>query len=218
MNAPMKLYYCETLNPRKACAAAKFLKVDVEFVRIDLVHGEQRTAEFLALNPNGKVPVLHDGERTLWEANAIMCRLSDSVGADFWPHDDRQIDVIRWLSWDAAHFTRYGAALWFEKEIKPLLGQEPDENAVLDAESNFRSNARVLDEHLAKSPYVVGHSISVADFALAAALPYTAPSRILLGEFGHIAQWYDRLNELSAWREPFPATDREAGMRAHRHD
>ncbi|MBV9636289.1 MAG: glutathione S-transferase N-terminal domain-containing protein, partial [Methylobacteriaceae bacterium] len=58
----MKLHYFETLNPRKACAVAQYLRVPVEFVRIDLGRGEHKTPEFLALNPNGKVPVLRDGD------------------------------------------------------------------------------------------------------------------------------------------------------------
>lgn len=64
MRKAAKLYYCETLNPRKACAAARFLQADVDFVRVDLASGEQRSAEFLALNPNGKVPVLQDDAGT----------------------------------------------------------------------------------------------------------------------------------------------------------
>lgn len=199
-----KLYYCETLNPRKACAAARFVNADVEFVRVDLGRGEQRTAEFLAINPNGKVPALESNGQTLWEANAIMCYLSDSVGADFWPHDDRQIDVIRWLSWDAGHFTQYGATLWFENEVKPLFGEAPNANVVENAEASLRQFARVLDDHLADRRYVVAQSVSVADFALAAALPYTTTSRLPLDEFTHIRRWHDRLNELEAWRDPFP--------------
>jgi glutathione S-transferase len=203
----MKLFYCETLNPRKACAAARFLNVDAEFVRLDLGRGQQRTEEFLALNPNGKVPVLKDGERTIWEANAIMCYLSDRVGSDFWPHDDRQVDVIRWLSWDANHFTRYGAELWFEKEIRPLFGQTSDAAAVANAEDKLRLNARVLNDHLAGHRFAVGDRVTVADFALAAALPYAASSQLPLDEFRHIEAWYCRLNEFAAWREPFPIAD-----------
>ena len=199
-----KLYYCETLNPRKACAAARFLDADVEFIRVDLGRGEQRMPEFLAINPNGKVPALQSGERTLWEANAIMCYLSDSVGADFWPHDERQIDVIRWLSWDAGHFTHHGATLWFEREIKPLFGGVADENVIEEAETSLKLHARVLDDHLADRRYVVGPSVSVADFALAAALPYATTSRLPLDEFTHILRWHDRLTELEAWRNPFP--------------
>ena len=93
----MKLYYAETINPRKVCAVARYLEVPVEFVRMDLRDRETRTPEFLALNPNGKVPLLQDGEHCLWESNAIMCRLSDLAGADLWPRDQRQIDVLRWL-------------------------------------------------------------------------------------------------------------------------
>jgi glutathione S-transferase len=56
----MKLYYCETLNPRKACAVARYLQSPVEFVHIDLGQGEHKQPDFLALNPNGKVPVLQE--------------------------------------------------------------------------------------------------------------------------------------------------------------
>ncbi|MBX4976136.1 glutathione S-transferase family protein [Rhizobium lentis] len=205
MRKAAKLYYCETLNPRKACAAARFLQADVDFVRVDLASGEQRSAEFLALNPNGKVPVLQDDAGTLWEANAIMCRLSDAVAADFWPHDHRQIDVLRWLSWDASHFTLHGATLWFEILIKPLFGGKPDNAVIEDAKTSFRHHGRVLDDHLAANSVAVGKTLTVADFALAAALPYAAAAEIPLAEFRHIQKWYGRLEELDAWQNPFPA-------------
>jgi glutathione S-transferase len=201
----MKLYYCETLNPRKACAAARYLDADVEYVRIDLASGEQRSPEFLALNPNGKVPVLQDGDGTLWEANAIMCRLSDTVASDFWPHDHRQVDVLRWLSWDAGHFTRHGAALWFEQLIKPLFGGRPDKAAIDEATNSFRQHAQVLDGHLARNSVAVGKTVTVADFALAAALPFAVPAGIPLEEFRYIRAWYGRLEQLDAWQNPFPA-------------
>ena len=68
----MKLYYSDTLNPRKACAVARHLKLPVEFIHVTLEKGEHRTPEFRAMNPNAKVPVLVDGELVLWESNAIM--------------------------------------------------------------------------------------------------------------------------------------------------
>ena len=100
----MKLYYFESPNPRKACAVAKYLNSPVEFVHVDLAKGENRTPEFLALNPNGKVPVLETDAGSLWEANAIMCYLARLAGSDLWPSDDRQIEVLRWLSWDSMAF------------------------------------------------------------------------------------------------------------------
>src|SRR6185312_7901104 len=59
----MKLYWFDTVNPRKACATAKYLQSPVEFVHVDLGRGAHRRPEYLALNPNGKVPTLIDGTR-----------------------------------------------------------------------------------------------------------------------------------------------------------
>ena len=99
-----KLYYAETLNPRKVCAIARHLNSPVEFVHVNLGKGEHKTPQFAAMNPNQKVPVLDIGSRTIWESNAIMCFLSRFAGSEMWPEDERQVDVMRWLHWDALHF------------------------------------------------------------------------------------------------------------------
>ena len=72
----MKLYYFETINPQKACAVARYLNSPVEFVRVDLAKGQHKSPDYLAINPNGKVPALVDGDTKLWESNAIMCHLA----------------------------------------------------------------------------------------------------------------------------------------------
>jgi glutathione S-transferase len=201
----MKLYYCETLNPRKACAVARYLHSPVDFIRVDLPHGEHRKPPFFAINPNGKVPVLQDGDWSLWEANAIMCHLSDLAQADLWPHDKRQIEVMRWLSWDAHHFTRHTGTLWFEYVIKPHIGMgAADADAVAAATSEMRVSARLLDDHLATRAYLVGEKLSVADFAVASALPDAKASNIPIDDYPNVRRWHDRLNELEAWRRPFP--------------
>jgi glutathione S-transferase len=202
----MKLFYAETLNPRKACAAARHMQAPVEFVHVDLARGAHKQPDFLALNPNGKVPVLQHASGLLWESNAIICHLSDLTGADLWPHDARQIEVLRWLSWDMAHFTRHGGTLYFEYLVKPALGLgAPDAAAVQSATALFETSARVLDAHLRTRSFLVGETLSVADFAAAAALPYAERARIPLQDFHAIWRWHERMNELAAWREPFPA-------------
>jgi glutathione S-transferase len=202
----MRLYYAETISPRKVCAVARYVDAPVEFVRLDLRDRETRTPEFLALNPNGKVPLLQDGEHCLWESNAIMCRLSELTGADLWPRDKRQIEVLRWLFWDAEHFSRHAGRLYFEHIIRPsILDQlNPDVRAVAEALSYFRTYAAILDRHLGGRRYVVGDALTVADFALGVTLPYAKPAHIPLEEFPAIARWHERLNEIPAWREPFP--------------
>lgn len=205
----MKLYFSETINPRKACAVARHLNVPVEFVRVDLAQGEQHAPAFLAINPNGKVPVLHDGDLVLWEANAIMCHLSNLAGADLWPRDPRaQIEVQRWLSWDASHFTAHGGTLYFENLIKPALGMgAPDAAAVEGATRMFVASATVLDAHLASRKFLLGDALTVADFAVGAALPYAKGACIPLADFPAVARWHERLNGLPAWRAPFGAAE-----------
>jgi glutathione S-transferase len=202
----MKLHYAETFNPRKVCAVAKYLNSPVEFVRVDLRKGENRTPAFLALNPNGKVPVLELAGRTLWEANAIMCYLARERGSDLWPNDERQIDVIRWFNWSAEHFSRFAARLYFENLIKPTFGMgEPDAAAVEEASGYVRKYGAVLNAHLHGRQYLVGEGLTLADFAVATTLPYASQARIPLHGFAEIERWHAQLNELAAWRDPFPA-------------
>jgi glutathione S-transferase len=201
----MKLYYFETPNARKACAVARYLNSRAEFVRVDLTKGEHKAPAFLAINPNGKVPALEDGDVRLWESAAIMCYLADKAGSSLWPEDGRQIDVIRWLSWDAMHFARHGGTLYFQRVIKPRFGLgEPDVAAIDEAMGFFRQFAGVLNSHLEGRGYLVGDGLTVADFAVAAFLPHAQEARLPIDEFPEIRRWYAKLEQLPAWREPFP--------------
>ncbi len=204
----MKLYYAETLMPRKACAVARLLGSPVEYVRVDLGKGEQRGPEFQAINPNKKVPVLVDGELKLWESNAIMCHLAARAGSDLWPSDPaRQVEVIRWLSWESSYFTRFLAIPYMQFVIKGHYGLgDPDLKAVEEALAGWRKTAPILEAHLASRRWLTGEDLSVADFAAAVCLAWAEESRIPLDEFPAIRRWNDQLNAIEAWREPFPAT------------
>lgn len=203
----MKLYYSDVLSPRKACAVARYLQSPVEFVFLDLGKGEHRQPDYLAINPNGKVPTLTDGDRTLWEANAIMCELAERAGSDLWPHDARQIDIVRWFSWELQHFSRHAGILYFEHIVKARFGLgEPDPAMVEKALGEFRRFAATLDDHLRGRHWLLGDTLTVADFAVAVTLPDAERARIPLDEFPAVRRWHDRLNEMEAWREPFPVT------------
>ena len=128
----MKLYYSDILSSHRACAVARYLKAPVEFVYLDFAKGEQRAPAYLAINPNGKVPTLVKGDRIIWEADAVICQLSDDMCADLWPHDSRQLDIIRWFSWNAQHFTRAGGALYFENVVKRRFNLGPPDPAVVE--------------------------------------------------------------------------------------
>ncbi len=202
----MKLYYFDTLNPQKACAVARYLNSPVEFIHVDMRKGEHKTPEFLAINPNGKVPAFSDGDLKLWESNAIMCYLAQKAGSDLWPRDARdQIELTRWLTWNSEHFTRHAGELYFQYIIKSKFNLgAPDEAAIEEATGFFRKFAGVLNDHLRGRKYILGDTLSVADFAVGITLPYAQTAHIPVAEFPEIARWHAQLNELPAWREPFP--------------
>lgn len=202
----MKLYYSDTLNPRKVCAVAKHLNSPVEFVHIDLGKGEHKAAPYVAINPNAKVPALEDGTIRLWESNAIMCHLARRAGSDLWPTDERQVEVLRWLSWDSQHFSRHAGTLYFEYLVKPRFNiGEIDPAAVTEATGYVRKYADILNTHLKGRTYLLGDTLTIADFAVGVTLPYAARANIPIGEFAEVERWHARLNELPAWRDPFPA-------------
>jgi glutathione S-transferase len=202
----MQLYYSDILSARRACAVARYLKAPVEYVYLDLVRGDQRSPSYLAINPNGKVPTLVKGERITWESDAVICQLSEDMSADLWPHDARQIEITRWFSWNAQHFARAGGALYFENIVKKRFGLGAPDAAVVAGElGEFRRFAKVLDDQLAGRKWIVGDDLTVADFSVAMTLPYADEAQLPINEFENVRRWHDRLNDIEAWREPFPA-------------
>ena len=143
----MKLY-TNPLSPncRKPVAVAKHLGLELEEVVVDLGSGEHKKPAFLAINPNGKVPVLVDGDVTLWESNAIMGYLCSKVDStELWPKSMARYDIMRWLFWEAQHFTPAAGALVFETVFKKLVGQgDPDPEKIAAGQDKFRQQAGVL--------------------------------------------------------------------------
>ncbi len=202
----MKLYYFESPHPRVACAVAKHTGAPVDWVRIDLARGEHKKPDYLAIDPNGKVPALVDGEITLWEAPAVICHLAAKTGSELWPNDERaRIDIVRWFNWNTAHFNRHTGTIFFENVIKPALGMgEPNAQTIEAATPFVRQFAAVLDAHLERRDFLVGNRLSLADFHCGMFLG-NAAAKLPLDGYANVARWYARLDELPAWREPFPA-------------
>src|SRR5437868_2922509 len=102
--------YVHRLSPNalKAMITAEHCGSPVELVDVDLGGGEQRGDPYRAINPNGLVPALVDGDFTLWESNAIMQYLAEKAGnRTLWPDDARgRADVSRWQLWDVGKLQR----------------------------------------------------------------------------------------------------------------
>lgn len=204
----MKLYYTETMNPRRACSVAKFLQLPVEYVRVDLAKGEHQSPKFVAMNPNAKVPVLVDGNLVLWESLAIMVHLATKAGSPLWPAGDptRVVEVMRWLCWDLCHFAPHAGAFYFEHLIKPkLLGLEPNQAALDAVTPALHTSAKILDAQLAKHEFIAGPELSIADFSAGVLLPWADEIKLPVGDYRNLQRWHESLMKLPGFGDPWPS-------------
>jgi glutathione S-transferase len=199
----VRLYYSKNLNPRVAVAVARHLEAPVEFLRASPRNPENEQA-FRAINPNALVPVLVEEGRTLWETDAIACRLSALTQPGFWPGADHAPELQMWLSWSAHHFTQAASVFYWENVIKPRIGLgAADGNALRAGAEDFHRFAAVLEDALSSRTWLVGDKLSYADFRVATPLPFAEASKLPLQQYPRIRQWHGRLWELAAWRDPF---------------
>lgn len=211
----MKLYvHPLSGNSRRALLVATHLEIPLERVVVDLTKGEQRSEPHVQRNPNGRVPVLEDGDLTLWESRAIMQYLCEiTPGQTLYPTEVRaRADVNRWLFWCAQHMAPANTILVQERFVKPLTGRgEPDPVEVARGEALVAQYASVLDAHLAGKTWVAQDRITLADYSLAAGFALAGPARLPIADYKHLLSWLGRVQELPAWQRtqpPAPRADR----------
>jgi glutathione S-transferase len=201
----MRLYHHPfSPNARRAVMAALQLEADVELVVVDLPKGEQRKPEYLAMNPNGRVPVLKDGDFHLWESHAIMQYLADKTpGQTLYPQElEARADVTRWLFWNAHHFQPSCGVLAFENLVKKLVGGgDPDPHELARGDKMVKLYAGVLDGHLAGKEWIAQGRLTLADLAVATPLQFALPAKYPIGDLKNLQAWFARVQDLDVWKK-----------------
>lgn len=194
-------------NVRRVRLTAAALGIELDEKKLDLAKGEQKSAEYLALNPNGAVPTLVDGDLVLTESRAIMQYLASmKPESGLLPRDERaRAEVTRWQFWDASHFSPPLGTLFFQKMVKPMFDKSgPDAQKIDEALVTFRRFGAVLNERLQGKPYVVGSTLTIADLTLASSLMYAKLTEAPLWEFTNVEAWFSRISEMEAWKKTAP--------------
>jgi glutathione S-transferase len=203
METDLQLYYSHNLNPRLAVAVARHLASPVTFVAASPMHPDQIEA-FRTINPNTRVPVLTTDERNYWEADAIACKLSALAGSDFWRTDASAPEMIMWISWATHHLNRAGDVFYFWKLIAPsFMDFQPDQGVFDEAMQNWLAFMKILDRQLAGKEWLVGDSVSYADFRVGTCFPFADAASLPLDEFPEVKRLADQLMDIDAWRDPF---------------
>jgi glutathione S-transferase len=200
----MKLYYHPlSSNARRARLVAHHLGLQLEEELVDLTKGAQKKPEYLALNPNGKVPTLVDGDLKLWESYAIMIYLCEKSGRrELYPDElAARTEIHRWLFWAANELGPQISRLNFENMLKPMLGiGATDPARVQEYENALKPLAGVLDAQLAQREYVAGPRLSLADLALVASFATRVPAKLPVSGYPNILKWLAKIEALPAYQ------------------
>jgi glutathione S-transferase len=175
----MKLYEFGPTRSIRVRWTLQELGVDFEPVRINLVAGEHQRPEFLEINPAGKIPVLVDGDLVLTESVAIVLYLAEKYSNQgLLPSGlDQRAQVNRWLLFAA---TELEQPLWRISRHTALYPEDQRlPGDVILASQEFKAMASVLEEHMQQRQFVVGDSVTVADFVLAYTLDWGNEYRLL---------------------------------------
>ncbi len=178
-----------SINVRKVVLCAQVLGVPFERIDAGLSYGVVNTPDYRAKNPNGLVPLLEDGDFTLWESNAIVRYLCAREASPLYPQDlQRRADAERWMDWQQTTLNPAGSPGFKQLIRTPAAQRDPAviATSVAAAEPLFAQ----LDEHLARQPFMAGDALTMADIPIACevhrwwGLPLPRPA------WPHLERWY----------------------------
>ncbi|MFU7348806.1 glutathione S-transferase family protein [Pseudomonas paraeruginosa] len=184
-------------NCYKIKLAMSLLGIDYQWLPVDILKGETQTPEFLAKNPNGKIPVLElkDGS-CLWESNAILNFLAD--GSALLPSEPRlRTQVLQWQFFEQYSHEPYVAVARF---IKLYLGLPEARRAEFEEKKTGGYKALdVMEKQLARTPFLVGEQFSIADITLYAYTHVADEGGFDLTAYPAIRAWIRRVGEVPGY-------------------
>lgn len=166
---------------------------EVSVRNINLAKGEQFAEEFLAHNPNAKIPVLLDGERSVMESCAILQYLAEKFPTSLLPEGEARWDILPWVYWQAANvgpvfgnklsYTRYMDSVAQDAKAHPLerFGTEA------------LRLASVMNRQLQNHKWVAGDTFSIADIALYPWLRGWKWSKVDITRTPAVLDWVNRV-------------------------
>ena len=167
------------------------LGLEYEWQSVDILNGETETPAFLAKNPNGKVPVLELEDGTcLWESNAILNYLAD--GSEFLPTEPRlRTQVLQWQFFEQYSHEPYIAVARFIQFYLGLPQARIEEYRALQKRGYKALD--VMEQQLARTPYLVGEHYSIADVTLYAYTHVAHQGGFDLAGYPSIQAWLQRV-------------------------
>lgn len=188
-------------NVQKVLWCCSELKLSYQRYDVGGEFGANRTPEYLAMNPNGLVPTIRDGNLVIWESNTIMRYLASRYdGATLYPQALAQrSEVDRWLDWQLSTLAPAILPVFWGLIRTPPAERD---NAAIDAATARLTEVwELLDHELSRRNYAAGNQLTLADIAFGSsihrwfALPIERPNLV------HLKAWHDLIAMRPGFRE-----------------
>lgn len=175
------------------------LGIPYETVLVDFAKGEHKSAEYLKLNPNGKIPTMVDGDFVLWESLAINYYLVEKQQAAHLVGNTAQehAEVNKWNIWGVTHLNAS-----FEPLVLQAYRKTPDSEVTKAAiEVELPRYLSVLENQLADKEYVALGKFTLADITLMSVVQLSGFVNYSLSAYPNITAWVARLSEREAYKK-----------------
>jgi glutathione S-transferase len=194
----VKIYGPTASRAVRALWIANELGIPFEHIAIEMK--DLKGAEFLKINPNGKIPALVDGDFRLFESMAINLYLASKYGRNglFPVSLEDQALCYQWSFWGIAELERHLLDILIDQFMTPPDKRKPEK--VAEALKALPKPLMVLNGALASRQYLLGDSFTVADLNLASILSWSRPIKFDFGPYPNVAAWLDLCLNRPAWK------------------
>ena len=183
----IKLYGISGSRALRSLWAAEEIGLEYEHVPVHFA-GDSKKPEYLAINPNGRVPALVDGDLVLFESQAINLYLARRYGGALWPEgEDDQARAIQWSFWGMTEIEPPIMTAFLNRVMLPEA--QRDAAAADQAEKQIARPLDVLEKHLEGRNSLLGDAFTIADLNLAGVLSMSAMGKIDLSGWPNVTRW-----------------------------
>jgi glutathione S-transferase len=178
-------------------------ELDLEFERVDVggPFGGNRDPEYLAMNPNGLVPTVKDGDLVMWESNTI-CRYLAATrnGEHLYPRDPAaRTHVERWMDWQLAVIAPPMGQLLFG--LVRSTPETRDPAAIESARRRAAASWTIVDDEIKNQPYLAGDHLSLAEIVLGTLIYRWFAFPIERPELPNLRAWYGRMHQRPGFKK-----------------